>query len=69
MHRLLRWLILPVLAILLFFPSASAQTRPAKGTHKDDAESAHGPPALQYGVAIIVTLAILTIVCYPSRKR
>jgi hypothetical protein len=63
MRRLLRFLALPVLVLSLATPAIHAQTPPVETEKSERSVS-----ALPYAVLVIYTLAVLTIVCMPSRK-
>ncbi len=60
---LLRFLMPAVLAVSLWTPAAHAQPAPAEAESTERSTS-----ALPYAVLVIYTLAVLTIVCMPSRK-
>lgn len=65
LRRLIRFLAPVLLALVLGAPAALAQgqTAPAEGD-----KSEHSVSALPYAVMMVYTLAVLTIVCMPSRK-
>jgi hypothetical protein len=63
MLRLLRLLAPAVLALALWTPPAHAQPAAAEAEKTE-----RSPSALPYTVLVIYTLAVLTIVCMPSRK-
>jgi hypothetical protein len=64
---ILRWLapLLLIASCCISTANAQAPNRPRRT--REEAE--RSPPALQYAVAVASSLAILTIICYPSRKR
>jgi hypothetical protein len=66
--KYLCWLAPLLLVVTCSLPAALAQDEPPPPPPKPK-EIEHNPPALQYGVAIVSTLAVLSILCYPSRKR
>jgi hypothetical protein len=59
-------LALVLLAGLLFPADVHAQL--ARRSRSGDETSGRAPPVAPYGFVIASTLAVLTIVCYPSRK-
>ena len=63
LRRLLRFLAPAVLVLALGTPLAHAQSAPAEAEKSERSVS-----ALPYTVLVIYTLAVLTIVCMPSRK-
>ncbi len=64
MFRYLRRFLVPaVLVLSLGTPVVHAQTAPAEAENTERSTS-----ALPYAVLVIYTLAVLTIVCMPSRK-
>lgn len=67
MHRFLPFVIaLVLLTGSWFLPDAQAQI--LKGSKSDDGKPGRAPPVAPYAFAIVSTLAVLTIVCYPTRK-
>jgi hypothetical protein len=60
-----RWLAAVLLALTCWLPVAQAQTAPAS-TKTEESDKA---PVLQYFLAVVFTLAVLVIVCMPSRKN
>jgi hypothetical protein len=65
LRRVLRFFALLLVALTLATPGVQAQ--PSSATTEAE-KSEHSAPALPYAVALLYTLAVLTIVCMPSRK-
>jgi hypothetical protein len=64
---ILRWLAPLLLTATCCIATVNAQ--PPHRPRRTQEQAERSPPALQYAVAVASSLAILTIVCYPSRKR
>jgi hypothetical protein len=61
----MRWFAAALLSLLCFLPPAFAQQPQSPG---EDDEKAARVPALQYTVAVAITILMVTVVCMPSRK-
>jgi hypothetical protein len=66
MRRLLSWVYPLIVMVGLITPSAFAQ---ANRGGPETAESGRNPPAMQYAIAVLSTIAIMVVLCMPSRKR
>ena len=62
---LLRWIAPLLVAGACFLPPAHAQNQAQTTTTTADEKP---PPAPQYFVAVVCTILILVMLCYPSRK-
>ncbi len=68
MHgRLLRWLAPLLLAGTFCLASAPVGAQPP-ASDSSASEKGDRVPVLQYAVAVLCTIAVLVIVCKPSRK-
>jgi hypothetical protein len=72
LRRLLRWLAPAFLVAVLCLPAARAQVRSGAAAAEPGDATTSGTnektPAFQYMVAIVFVMAVLVIVCMPSRK-
>jgi hypothetical protein len=71
-RRLLCWLAPVFLFTALCLPAAHAQVRSSSAAAAEGGETTSGAsektPAFQYMVAIVFVMAVLVVVCMPSRK-
>jgi hypothetical protein len=65
---LLRWFAALLVLSSFCLPVAWAQSTPP-GDPAKTAEGGEQVPAVQYGVAAILTIIVLIVVCTPSRRR
>jgi len=66
-RRILLWLA-PLFVAGSSFLSPLAAQPPTQEPSKESSKDERGPPAPQVAVAILFTILVLVMICYPSRK-